>query len=99
MKNFERGRALLDLLGTPVKRPKAAAAPASNGVCKVCSAVVTWSSSPAGNRTPLDVHPEGDWVIRDGVMQLFFEPTCGDARRYVAHFKSCKNSSNKETPQ
>jgi hypothetical protein len=96
IKNYERGVALLHLLGKPVPRPKVAAdKPPSNGICKYCDGQVVWCAAPSGKRVPLDVHPSGSLVMRDGVaLEL---PANEGERRFELHFGSCrKNSSNKE---
>ena len=86
---YERGKALLDALGTPTKRPEKPPRWPSNGPCARCGAYcVVWSDMPSGARVPLDVHPEGPIVIRDGVAREV-EATEGE-RRYCLHFKSCK---------
>lgn len=91
MKAYERGLKLLESLGTQVERPKLTVKPteSSNAVCRSCDALVVWASTASGSRVPLDVHPNGDFVISSGVARAYGAPFEGQ-RRYVTHFAACR---------
>jgi hypothetical protein len=87
-RNLERGKELLDKLGTPADRPTPRVVPAGHGVCRFCDGVVVWATSPSGSRVPLDVHPEGEFVLRDGV--AFELPANEGEKRFTRHVRSCR---------
>jgi hypothetical protein len=97
MKSYERGLQLLGELGKPAARPKPVADKPAMSVCKYCDAVVTWAATPSMKRVPLDMHPEGSIVVRDGVA-VELPPNDGE-RKYVMHFKACREARDgRKTP-
>jgi hypothetical protein len=89
MSNYERSKALLDNLGAPAARPSRPVREPSNGPCKNCSAYsVVWATLPSGSRVPLDRHPEGPLVLRNGL--AVEAPPHEDEPRFCMHFDSCR---------
>jgi fructose-specific component phosphotransferase system IIB-like protein len=97
---FERGKKLLEFLGTPVARPKPVRDEMpSIGGCKNCSATgIVWATAPSGKRVPLDHHPEGDLVLVAG-NAIPFGPAHEGLRRFVVHFTACREAQAKRGSQ
>ena len=91
---YERGKQLLEFLGTPVPRPKPIRDEMpSIGGCKNCGATsVVYATAPSGKRIPLDVHPDGDLVLVAGNAVAFEgeSPLHQGLRRFVTHFAACR---------
>jgi hypothetical protein len=100
VKNYERAKELLGQLGTPAKRPKhTPEQPPNIGICNRCGATgIVWANAPSGARIPLDVHPEGDLVLVAG-NAISFGPAHEGSRRFVTHFKVCRESQAKRGQQ
>lgn len=91
MSNYERSKALLANLGAPANRPTAPVREPSNGPCKRCGLYcVVWATLPSGSRVPLDRHPEGSLVLRNGL--AVEAPPHEDEPRFVLHFASCREA-------
>jgi hypothetical protein len=97
MKSYERGLQLLGELGKPTARPKRPVQGANIGRCNRCQELVVWASMPSGARVPLDNHPGGALVLRDGVaLEL---PANEGEVRYVMHFETCREARDgRKTP-
>ncbi len=95
-KNGLRAQELLAALirGDTAPRPKRPTPEPTNGACGRCGAYsVVWATLPSGSRAPLDRHPEGPLVLRNGL--AVEAPPEPDEPRFVLHFESCKKRQEK----
>jgi len=89
MKAHEHSKALLDQLGKPTPRPGRPVMAPTNAPCKRCGNYsIVWATLPSGARVPLDRHPGGALVLRNGL--AIEAPPHDDEPRFGLHFESCR---------
>lgn len=66
----------------------------SRDACTLCSAAIVWARWATGRAMPMQLDPNGKWVIVDGVVR--HRPQVVDAAvpRYVNHFLLCPQADN-----
>lgn len=95
MSNYDEAKKLLAHLGEPARRPARPVREPTHAPCKRCgNYCVVWATLPSGSRVPLDRHPEGELVLRNGL--AIEAPPHDDEPRFVLHFRACREKGGQQ---
>ena len=62
--------------------------------CRSCGAEIRFVLTTTGKRMPIDAEPrpDGNLVLREGVVRPFVPHVSTDTERWVSHFSTCPQS-------